>query len=394
MKTLLSTLLALLAAALPLAAGEFSGFLAAEGRYFFFEPLWPEQERHNASLALEAEYYHEWASGTSFTFVPFARVDSADDRRSHFDIREFNFLWFGERWELRAGIGKVFWGTTEFVHLVDIINQTDAVESPENEAKLGQPMAQFSLLNNWGVVDFFVLPYFRERTFAGEHGRLRPALVVATDNPIYESADEDRHVDFAVRYSHTLGAWDIGLYHFSGTGREPTLLPDFDDSGKPVLVPYYQQTDQTGLDLQGVVGVWLFKLEALHRTGQEPGFIAATGGFEYTFVGLAGKDLDLGLVGELAWDERGDKATTPYENDLMIALRLGFNDAAGSQFLGGVIYDLDTSASIIRVEGSRRLGSSWRLSLEAWAFVDFPAADRFSSIRDDDFVRLEISYHF
>jgi hypothetical protein len=57
-----------------------------------------------------------------------------------------------------------------------------------------------------------------------------------------------------------------------------------------------------------------------------------------------------------------------------------------------VIYDLETSASIVRVEGSRRLGSSWRLSLEAWAFVDFHESDRFSSFRDDDFVRIEAAY--
>ena len=151
MRVLLSIVLALFATALPSAAGELSGSLAAEGSYFFFEPLWPEQEKHSFSLAFESEYHHEWALGASFTFVPFARIDSADDRRSHFDIRELNFLWFGDNWEVRAGVGKVFWGTTEFVHLVDIINQTDAVESLDFEAKLGQPMAQFSLLNTWGL---------------------------------------------------------------------------------------------------------------------------------------------------------------------------------------------------------------------------------------------------
>ncbi|MCP4902787.1 MAG: hypothetical protein GY906_37980 [bacterium] len=383
-----------MASASPLAAGEFSGFLAAEGSYFLFEPLFPEQEKHSASLVVEPEYYHEWESGSSFTFVPFARIDSADKRRSHFDIREFNFLWFGDRWELLAGVGKVFWGTTEFVHLVDIINQTDAIESLDGEAKLGQPMARFSFLNDWGVVDFFVLPYFRERTFAGDTGRLRLAPPVDTEKPGYESDDRARHIDFAVRYSRTLGTWDLGCYYFTGTGREPTLLTDFDNSGTPVLIPYYEQIDQIGLDLQGVVGEWLLKLEALRRTGQGNDFLAAVGGLEYTFVGLAGSGLDLGILGEFAWDERGDEATTPYQNDLMAGLRLGFNDAAGSQLLGGVIYDLETSASIVRVEGSRRLGSSWRMSLEAWAFVDFRASDRFSSFRDDDFVRLEATYHF
>ena len=40
-------------------------------------------------------------------------------------------------WSLSIGLGKVFWGVTEFNHLVDVINQTDLVEGIDGEAKLG-----------------------------------------------------------------------------------------------------------------------------------------------------------------------------------------------------------------------------------------------------------------
>ena len=131
-----------------------------------------------------------------------------------------NYLWLADTWELRLGFGKVFWGTTEFVHLVDIINQTDRVEDISLEKKLGQPMVQLSIPRDWGIVDMFVMSYFRERTFPGRRGRLRSALVVDTDNPIYESANKEWQVDAALRYSHSIGDWDIGLYHFYGTGRD------------------------------------------------------------------------------------------------------------------------------------------------------------------------------
>ena len=58
------------------------------------------------------------------------------------------------------------------------------------------------------VVSAYLLPYFRERTFAGVDGRLRSPLPVATDNAQYESSDEENHVDFALRYSHYLGSFD------------------------------------------------------------------------------------------------------------------------------------------------------------------------------------------
>ena len=79
---------------------------------------------------------------------------------------------------MRVGIRKEFWGVTEFQHLVDVINQTDGVEDFDGEDKLGQQMVNLSLVNDWGIVDLFLLPGFRERTYAGEEGRLRGPLVV------------------------------------------------------------------------------------------------------------------------------------------------------------------------------------------------------------------------
>ncbi|NQT83573.1 hypothetical protein HQ563_11135 [bacterium] len=373
---------------------ELSGYVAAEGSVFFNSPLSPEQERHSASLALQPEFYHEWENGSGFLVVPFARLDSADPERTHFDVRELNYLWLADRWELRVGVGKVFWGTTEFVHLVDIVNQTDLVEDIDEEDKLGQPMVHLSIPRDWGIVDMFILPYFRERTFPGRKGRLRFPLVVDTDNAKYESAAEEHRLDFAIRYSHSIGDWDIGIYHFNGTGREPTLLPDSDENGEPVLIPLYEQINQTGVDLQLVAGQWLWKLEALYRTGQADDFFAAVGGFEYTLVGVAGTAMDLGIVAEWAYDDRGDEATTPYENDAMFGFRLTLNDPASSQILAGLMQDMHSSARAISIEASHRIGSNWKATLEAWAFLDAPEDDLFYSFRDDDFVRLGLAYYF
>jgi len=377
------------------AAHELSGYMAVEGRGFPNDPLYPEQERNNASFALQPEYYHEWENGSSFTFVPFARLDSADSSRSHFDVRELNYLWLGDSWELRVGIGKVFWGVTEFVHLVDIINQTDLVEAFDGEEKLGQPMVNLSLPRDWGTIDVFVLPYFRERTFPGRDGRLRSPLVVDTDNPTYESAAEEHHVDFALRYSQSIGPWEIGLSHFSGTGREPTLLLGSNEAGDPVLIPFYEQIHQTGLDLQLTAGGWLWKLEGIYRAGQgDDGFFSGAFGFEYTFSGVFGTLADVGVIAEYIRDERDEKATTPLQNDVAVGVRLAFNDAASSEALIGVVQDAESSARLITVEASRRLGSSLKATLEICAFSNVPPGDALYDLRDDDYVRLELAYYF
>ncbi len=78
----------------------------------------------------------------------------------------------------QVGLSKVFWGAAEFVHLADIINQTDGVEGFDGEEKLGQPMLRLSLFLDRGTVNAFILPWFRERTFPGKKDRLRTPLVI------------------------------------------------------------------------------------------------------------------------------------------------------------------------------------------------------------------------
>lgn len=374
---------------------DISGYISAQGRFFFNDPLYPGQDRNNASVAMQQEYYHEWENGSSVIFVPFIRIDSVDQERTHADIRELNYLWLSDDVELRAGIGKVFWGVTEFVHLVDIINQTDLVEHIDGEEKLGQPMVQLIVPGRWGTLEFFLLPYFRERTFPGEHGRLRGVLPVDTDNAEYESSHKEKHIDIALRYSKTLGDLDLGIYHFRGTGREPDLLVEFDSFGRPHLIPFYGQIDQTGLDAQYVKGSWLFKLESLYRSGQgDDNFFASVSGFEYSFVNIASSGIDIGVIGEWAYDERGVDASTPFDNDVMVGARIAFNDAASSEALLGVSYDVNGDGQIFTLESSRRFGNNWKAVLESFFVIDSSENDFIHAFRDDDYVLFELSYYF
>jgi hypothetical protein len=377
-----------------------TGYVSAEGRLFLQDPLFNGQEEHNGSLAAQPEYYYQWANGALFTFTPFGRLDSADSERTHADIRELYYLYPRDWWAFRVGVAHIFWGATEFVHLVDVVNQTDLIEHPDGEDKLGQPMVQFTATRDWGTLDVLILPYFRERTFPGRDGRLRPGLLIDTDHPIYRSQDEENAKDFVLRYGRTMGDIDFGLYFFKGTYREPLLVPsdmlDADDPGPRRLIPFYERMDQFGADAQWATGNWLWKLEALYRRGYLDPFFAATGGVEYTWVGFAGGRTDVGLLVEYAYDERGDDlgTTSPYDNDVFLGLRVAPNDMASTQLLMGVMQDVAENENVLIVEASRRFGSHWRLSLDAWLFCSVPEDSPIYDLRDDDFLRLELAYHF
>ena len=86
-------------------------------------------------------------------------------------------------------------------------------------------MVNLALIQDWGTIDFFVLPGFRERTYSGKHGRFQPSFRFDKSAAEYQSAAEDKHVDYAIRYSTYIDVIDFGVYHFWGTSRELATGP-------------------------------------------------------------------------------------------------------------------------------------------------------------------------
>ena len=132
----------------------------------------------------------------------------------------------------------------------------------------------------------------------------------------YAASSEQAHVDFALRWSQVMGNWDLGIYHFYGTSRDPQFLLGIDTRGRPVLVPRYELIHQTGLDVQATTGSLLWKLEAIQQSGGNDSVVAASAGFEYTWVGVMGTVADLGLLGEYHFDSQGEGNTSRFEDDL------------------------------------------------------------------------------
>ncbi len=374
---------------------DFSLEVSAEDRLYLFNPLYNGQERNYLSIAVQPEYLIESKSGKhSFKINLFGRLDQYDENRTHADVRELYYQYVASKWEFSVGLKKVYWGVTEAIHLVDIINQTDQVESFDGEQKLGQPMAHFSYLSNIGTFDLFYLPYARKRQFPGKNGRLRfPALnghIVERDDFEVDSDIEEFHPSAAIRWSHYFGPVDIGVSNFYGVGREPlftglgTANPSF----------FYPIINQTGFDIQATTGAFLWKLESIYRYAKQQDFTALAVGAEYTFSNIKNKGIDVGVIAEYMYDERGDLAISNMDNDVFMGARLAFNDVQSTEFLAGAIVDIDKSTTFYSVEASRRLWNSWKVEVEARFFQDVSTRDFAYFFRDDDFVQLKLSKFF
>ena len=393
--TALALLLAATAAMADGASWDRAGNVELQSRLFARDALWPGQGSQAAQLSLAATAELRWRNAEGdqrASIIPFLRRDSVDEERNLVDLQEACWAWESDSIELLAGVNTVFWGVTESAHLVDIVNQTDAAGDVDGEDKLGQPMVNLTWQQDWGLLSAYVMPYFRERNYPGVDGRLRTPLPVDSDRAVYESSRDENHVDVALRYSHYIGDIDVGLSVFSGTSREPRLIPA-DDA--PVLLPHYDQIDQFGVDLQYTRDAWLWKLEAIARNGYSETFAAAVGGFEYTFYQVAQSGADIGVLLEYQYDGRNElEPFTTADNDVFAGLRLALNDTQDTSLLAGIAYDTVTGETFFNVEAERRIGNSISLEVRMRAFSGAGPQDMTYAVVRDDYVQIRLAKYF
>jgi len=385
-----------LSAAARIEAGEldFTGFAELNSRTFANDRQLPAlQSESRGSIAVQTELYWAGSQGhLQFSGVAFGRHDRADGERSHLDLRKANFGVTGKGWDVNAGVNKVFWGVTEARHLVDVINQSDWIEDPDEEDKLGQPMVNVNLNRDFGRFELYLLPRFRERTLPGIDSRLGPPLPVDSDNAIFEARDGERHRDVSLRYSHYFGNFDVGAYVFDGTSREPRLEISGDGDR---LLPVYEQMQQFGLDVQLTRDAWLWKLEAISRDTVSDSFTAAVTGVEYTFFGVGDGGADVGVLAEYLYDGRDPSAPpTAFDNDVFVGTRLALNDVSDTSLLAGAIVDIETHELFVNVEASRRFGEKLTLDARLRLFGNARPGEASYWLENDDYLELGLSWFY
>ena len=386
---------------------DFSGEAGFEARWFPQSPLFEGQRSTTTGLVIEPTLYGEIAERTSLTVSFLYRYDSADAHRTHGDLREAYLMTYGDwgnaSWEIRFGVGRVFWGVAELNNIVDIVNQLDLVEHPRNRPKLGQPLVHLTLAGTWGTLESFLLPYHRTRTFPGTAGRLRSRFLIE-DEALYEDSSENRNVDFAVRYTNSVGLLDFGVSVFDGTSREPSFVVsgETDTSAfmQGSLTPYYEQIRQMGIDAQFTTEQVLYKFEAADIVGarnlfaEEESYRAFILGAEHSVYSLFGSAASLTLLGEWHYDDRGSRATSVWANDLFIAGFLSLNDVPGTEFVAGLLGDIDHDYRALNLEFKRRLTSNWSLRVESIVILSSDPMDLTYDGRRDSFLGIGFYANF
>ncbi|OUS00216.1 hypothetical protein A9Q84_00800 [Halobacteriovorax marinus] len=371
----------------------FSGVAKGEVRYFPEEGKYGNTEKLQPSFVIEPQAMYSWDNDRQVTTViPYLRVDEQDNERTHFDLREMSYVGAFNNIETRIGVSKVFWGVTESYHLVDVINQSDFVDNIDGEDKLGQPMVNLSYLTDYGTFTGFALPYFRERTFSGSEGRFRGPLVVNTDKVQYMHVDGQNHTDYALRWSHYFGDFELGLSYFNGTNRDPF----FKAISSTEIAPIYTQMEQYSIDSQYIYENWLLKTEMIVRDSQlEQRFFSTVTGFEYTFSNIKQTGLDVGVLAEWLYDERGTKTQTPFYDHTFIGTRIALNDVKSTEILAGMfVNNHDMSLTSYRIEAERRINENWKWEVNANIIHEPAPVSGLYLYEKDSYIEASISFYW
>ena len=105
-------------------------------------------------------------------------------------------------------------------------------------------------------------------------------------------------------------------------------------------------------------------------------------------------DADLSLIAELARDGRGRWATNAFENDILLAARLGLNDEQSTELTVSVLESLANNTRVLSAEFKRRLSENWSLHVESTAYFDVDETDVIYDVRRDSFVGVNLGYNF
>ena len=378
---------------------EITGTVSFENRGYLDDPAYNGQRSSLTSLTANVTFYFEDENYRSFTLTPVLRYDAVDSERNLADLKEAYFLTFGDigqsEWELRLGFDQVFWGVVESRNIVDIVNQTDVADHPDEKSKLGQLMAHLTVTGDLGTWELFAMPFHRLRTFPGTNGRFRTLFPVDNNRATYESEHEEKNVDWAAQYSNSIGPLDFGISTFYGTSREPKLVPT-----DGVLIPHYETIRQYGLYGQVTTGPYLFKLEAIDRRGasnkfgEKENFKAYVLGAEYSFYSIFDSQIDMTLFFERTYDTRKSRATNAFEDDLFLTSLFTFNDVNSTEFVVGTLVSRDRESQTLALEFSRRLTDEWALEIDSLFVLNAKSNDVLKPVENDSFIALKLNYSF
>jgi hypothetical protein len=367
--------------------------LEMEGRYFPKSPLYEDQSDQSVQpgITLRASHAFRLGDRVDLVFSGLASFTAHTERPRHADATEAYVGYRGEHWNMRVGVLTERWGVLDAYSPVNQFNQVDLLADYEGSIQLGQPGAALSVHGEKWMLTLVGASYMPKRRMGEGKDRFRVAGI-PLGSSWFEHGDE--FPTWGARFLWRHDGIDIGLSHFRGHSREPEFSFELTPYG-PLLHPEYRIVEQTGLELQAVLGNYVLRGETARRSGQTGGSFTSSGvGVERMFYAFSGTK-DLSLYTEYYYDDRPETApVNSFDNDLVLGAKLILNDAASTEFGVRAIRDLEVDSTLLDFTWQRRLWKDTVLGAK-WRSLHHASKDpALSSFRRDNTFTLSLSHYF
>ena len=118
-------------------------------------------------------------------------------------------------------------------------------------------------------------------------------------------------------------------------------------------------------------------------------------GGEYTFSNIFRSGADIGLIAEYNYADSGIVGSiSGLDDDFFFGVRLAANDRQSTDLLAGFIIDRNNNTLRYFAEANRRLGSSWKISIETAGFENVADTEFLYLLRNDSYLQVSLTMFF
>ena len=322
----------------------------------------------------------------------YGNKDVSGAKEGYFDPTIAKLSWLEDSYQIDLGYDLVYWGVTEGINIVNIVNQRDQIRDYFLKQGLGQSMAAASYFGDDITVSAYILPKFEELNFSGTQRPWGLGLPVDDSQSTYESSREEYHTDYAARLAGVVNDLEYGLIYFNGTYRKPLYNVD---TSKQYLVPHYIQGTTLGLDAQYIMDSNIYKLEfGYFKPDSFKSYVSTAFGLERTLNSPLIGNGDSTFYLEYYYDSRQNDQTVSFQNDLFIAYKHSTHNAYDIETTIGGIIDTEYGSVIGTFDISGKITNEIKASLEFIYFRSTKYEDALFNSRNFDQVSLSLDWYY
>lgn len=310
----------------------------------------------------------------------------------YFDPTIAKISWLEDSYQIDIGYDLVYWGVTEGINVINLVNQRDQIRDYFLKQGLGQLMVSASYFGDYITVDTYILPKFEELNFGGTQRPWGLGLPVDDSQTTYESSQGEYHTDYAARLSGMMDNLEYGLTYFNGTYRKP--LYRIDESAQ-YLVPHYIQGSVVGLDAQYIMGSNIYKLElGYFKPNSFESYVSTAFGVERTLDSSLFGDGDSTVYIEYYYDSRQNDNTVTFQNDLFLSYKYSTYNAFEVETMIGSIVDTQYGGVIGTFEVAGKITNEIKASLKCLFFDASDTEDSLFYSKNFDQISLGVHWYY